>query len=110
MPTYAYRCQYCSYEFEELQKITDEPLLQCPSCKRETLIRLIGGGAGLMFKGSGFYLTDYKKPSKDDAKKPSTQKETKTETKPESKPESKPKSSDASSSKSSGDSTSSTKE
>ena len=108
MPTYGYKCKSCSYEFEELQRITDEPLVQCPSCKKEMLVRIIGGGAGLVFKGSGFYLTDYKKPAKDDAKKPSPQKETKTETKSESKPESKP--SDASSSKSSGDSTTSAKE
>ena len=108
MPTYGYKCKSCAYEFEELQRITDEPLVQCPSCKKETLVRIIGGGAGLVFKGSGFYLTDYKKPSKDDAKKPPTKKEMKTETKPESKPESKP--SDSSTSKSSGDSTTSTKE
>src|SRR6266581_3895342 len=61
MPTYGYRCKSCAYEFDEFQKITDAPLVHCPSCKKETLVRIIGGGAGLVFKGSGFYLTDYKK-------------------------------------------------
>lgn len=63
MPTYAYRCKSCSHEFEELQRITDDPLKVCPSCHKPTLVRIIGGGAGLVFKGSGFYLTDYKKQS-----------------------------------------------
>ena len=63
MPTYAYRCKSCSHEFEELQRITDDPLKICPSCHKPTLVRIIGGGAGLVFKGSGFYLTDYKKTS-----------------------------------------------
>lgn len=60
MPTYTYRCKACSHQFEEWQKMSDDPLVQCPSCKQNTLVRLIGG-AGLIFKGSGFYLTDYKK-------------------------------------------------
>jgi putative FmdB family regulatory protein len=63
MPTYTYRCSKCSYEFDELQKITAKPLVVCPSCKRRSLIRLIEGGAGVVFKGSGFYITDYKKSS-----------------------------------------------
>ncbi len=63
MPTYHYRCSSCSHEFEELQSITAEALVECPSCKKPALVRLIGGGAGLVFKGSGFYLTDYKKSS-----------------------------------------------
>jgi putative FmdB family regulatory protein len=63
MPTYEYRCKSCLHEFEELQKFSDEPLTRCPSCHKDSLVRMIGGGAGLMFKGSGFYLTDYKKGS-----------------------------------------------
>src|SRR5689334_23570824 len=63
MPTYAYRCKSCSHEFEELQRIADEPLKVCPNCHKPALVRIIGGGAGLHFKGSGFYLTDYKKSS-----------------------------------------------
>ncbi|HMD13926.1 MAG TPA: zinc ribbon domain-containing protein [Bacteroidota bacterium] len=63
MPTYGYLCKSCSFEFEEFQKISDETLRRCPKCKKKSLIRIIGGGAGLVFKGSGFYLTDYKKSS-----------------------------------------------
>lgn len=61
MPTYAYRCKNCSHEFDEFQSISADPLKICPSCNKESLGRVIGGGAGLIFKGSGFYLTDYKK-------------------------------------------------
>jgi len=63
MPTYHYRCKSCNYEFEEMQKITEEPLKICPSCKKSSLVRIIGGGMGLVFKGSGFYITDYKNKS-----------------------------------------------
>lgn len=60
MPTYEYRCTACGYEFEELQPITADPLRMCPSCSQPSLKRLLSGGTGLVFKGSGFYLTDYK--------------------------------------------------
>ncbi len=60
MPTYEYECTKCRYKFEELQKITDPPLKNCPKCQSE-LRRLITGGTGLIFKGTGFYATDYKK-------------------------------------------------
>lgn len=59
MPTYQYRCTECDYEFEEFQAISDPPILVCPSCKSKTQ-RVITGGAGLIFKGSGFYITDYR--------------------------------------------------
>ena len=59
MPTYDYRCSDCGHEFEHLQTMTEDPLAHCPVCAG-TLKRLIGGGAGLIFKGSGFYITDYK--------------------------------------------------
>jgi len=59
MPTYDYICSDCSHEFEEFQKMTDPLLEDCPKCKG-SLQRKIGGGAGLLFKGSGFYITDYK--------------------------------------------------
>ena len=98
MPTYVYRCKSCSHEFEEFQKISDEPLVQCPSCDKKTLIRMIGGGAGLHFKGSGFYLTDYKKKGGDGKPK----EEKKSETPPESKPDTKP--GDSGSTKVAGDS------
>ena len=60
MPTYEYECTKCNYRFEEFQGITEAPLKVCPKCKGK-LRRLITGGAGVIFKGSGFYVTDYKK-------------------------------------------------
>lgn len=60
MPTYEYKCQKCGYVFEEFQPINDDPLSSCPKCGG-SVQRIIGAGAGLIFKGSGFYLTDYKK-------------------------------------------------
>ena len=63
MPTYQYQCMACGHELEEFQSMSEAPLTTCPSCKGETLKRILGSGAGLIFKGSGFYLTDYKKPS-----------------------------------------------
>lgn len=62
MPTYWYRCQKCKYEFEEMQKITDNPVKECPKCGG-LVMRVITGGAGLIFKGSGFYITDYRSES-----------------------------------------------
>jgi putative FmdB family regulatory protein len=61
MPTYEYKCLKCKHTFEEFQKITDKPLVKCPKCGGPVK-RLISGGAGLIFKGSGFYVTDYRKP------------------------------------------------
>lgn len=63
MPTYEYVCNKCGHEFEAFQSMKDEPLDTCPECHQRTVKRLIGGGAGLIFKGSGFYITDYKKPA-----------------------------------------------
>ena len=68
MPTYEYKCKQCKYIFEELQPISAPALTTCPSCRRETLKRMIGAGGGLIFKGSGFYVTDYKRKSKGDRK------------------------------------------
>ena len=59
MPTYEYACQKCRYEFEKFQSIKDEPLKRCPKCKGK-VVKKIGTGAGLLFKGSGFYITDYR--------------------------------------------------
>lgn len=61
MPFYEYKCSNCGHELEELQSIKDAPLKKCPVCGKETLQKLMGTGAGLIFRGSGFYLTDYKK-------------------------------------------------
>lgn len=68
MPTYEYECKHCGHAFEAFQKITDEPLKGCPKCHKE-IKRLIGSGAGIIFKGSGFYATDYRKPSKSEKTK-----------------------------------------
>jgi putative FmdB family regulatory protein len=63
MPTYEYRCENCGHEFEELQSFKDEPLKVCPKCHEERLRRLFGTGAAILFKGSGFYETDYRSES-----------------------------------------------
>ena len=82
MPTYEYACPKCQHAFEAFQSMKDAPLEKCPKCGKRGVKRLIGGGAGLIFKGSGFYITDYKNkksPEKSggDSAKPA---------KPESKP------------------------
>jgi putative FmdB family regulatory protein len=79
MPTYEYKCTECDYAFEMFQKMSDEPLKECPNCKG-LVKRLIGSGAGTIFKGSGFYQTDYKNKSASPAlSKKESKKDTKTE-------------------------------
>jgi putative FmdB family regulatory protein len=64
MPTYQYECSVCKHELEILQAFKDKKLKKCPQCGKNSLQRLIGTGSGIIFKGSGFYQTDYKnKPS-----------------------------------------------
>lgn len=100
MPTYDYRCSACGYTFDELQTFSEPPLTKCPKCKKNKLERLFGGGGAIIFKGGGFYETDYRrageKPETGDAPAPASTSETKAETKPaesapktESKPETK---------------------
>ncbi|NLI97853.1 zinc ribbon domain-containing protein [bacterium] len=60
MPTYEYRCTKCGFRFESFQSISEKPLRSCPECKGD-VERLIGSGAGVLFKGTGFYETDYKR-------------------------------------------------
>ncbi|MFH1553125.1 MAG: FmdB family zinc ribbon protein [Candidatus Omnitrophota bacterium] len=62
MPTYNYRCEKCQYHFEQFQSITDSPVKKCSRCKGPVR-RLISTGAGIIFKGKGFYQTDYKSPA-----------------------------------------------
>ena len=65
MPTYEYVCTKCGHDFEIVQSMKDATLKKCPKCGKSTLKRLVGAGAGLIFKGTGFYITDYKnKPDK----------------------------------------------
>lgn len=78
MPTYEYRCTKCKKKFDCFQSMTEKPLSRCvkPKCGGK-VERLIGGGAGLIFKGSGFYETDYKKKSPKSSEKTSEKKESK---------------------------------
>jgi len=90
MPTYDYICESCGCRFEQFQSITARPLRKCSKCGKNKLKRLIGAGAGVIFKGSGFYETDYrsegykkaqegekKKSEKDTSKKDTKTKESK---------------------------------
>lgn len=63
MPTYSYVCEACGHKFNKFQSMMDESLKNCPQCHQRQLRRLIGAGAGLIFKGSGFYITDYVRQS-----------------------------------------------
>src|SRR5204863_7283336 len=71
MPTYEYECSKCGHRFELFQSIKDAPKRTCPKC-RGRVKRLLGTGAGIIFKGSGFYVTDYRKPSYKEAAKKET--------------------------------------
>jgi putative FmdB family regulatory protein len=62
MPTYEYRCTACQHDFEKFQRMSEAPRAECPECGAEAQRRL-SGGAGLLFKGSGFYITDYRSES-----------------------------------------------
>ena len=75
MPTYAYKCDSCDHGFDMFQSITAKPVKKCPECNENKVRRLIGTGAGIIFKGSGFYETDYrsdnyKKAAEKDTKAP----------------------------------------
>ncbi|MBX3750274.1 MAG: zinc ribbon domain-containing protein [Opitutaceae bacterium] len=83
MPTYEYFCPKCGHEMEAFQSMKDDPLKKCPACGKPSLKRKVGGGAGLIFKGTGFYITDYKKTSTSGAAE-------KAAAKPEAKAEKKP--------------------
>lgn len=80
MPTYEYECRKCGHTFERFQRISEEPVKRCPKC-RSAVRRVLGSGAGLIFKGSGFYITDYrsdgyKKSAQADSTSSSTAKST----------------------------------
>ena len=59
MPTYDYVCNSCGYEFEKFQSMSDDVIKTCPECAKDEVVRKISGGTGVIFKGSGFYKTDY---------------------------------------------------
>ena len=63
MPTYEYRCDACDNKWEEFQSIKAEPTKKCPKCKKAKAARIISAGGGIIFKGSGFYQTDYRSES-----------------------------------------------
>lgn len=90
MPTYEYQCKACGNKFERFQKMTDEPIKECPECSGPAK-RLISAGAGLIFKGSGFYITDHRSESYKQAEKKEKDaaSEIKTDAKKDSKKESK---------------------
>ncbi|MBN2315419.1 MAG: zinc ribbon domain-containing protein [Sedimentisphaerales bacterium] len=86
MPTYDYVCENCDHRFELFQSIKAKPIRKCPNCGKLTVNRLIGAGAGIIFKGSGFYETDYrsdsyKKAKEGETKTSSDKTDKKTETK-----------------------------
>lgn len=97
MPTYEYKCGACGHAYEMFQSMTEPPKKRCPKCGKNTAERLIGTGAGVLFKGSGFYETDYrsegykkaaeaeKKPAADKAAKGDAKTEPKADTKAEPK-------------------------
>ncbi len=102
MPTYDYECDACEHTWELFQRISEDPVKACPECKKKKARRLFGTGAAIMFKGSGFYETDYRsdsykkgadkdKKSKSDSSSDSKS-DTKSESKSSSKSDSKPKS------------------
>jgi putative FmdB family regulatory protein len=94
MPTYDYECDGCGHEFELFQSISEPVKKKCPECGKPKLRRLFGTGAAIVFKGSGFYQTDYrsdsyKKAAEKDQPASESKSDSKSETKPESKSESK---------------------
>ncbi len=97
MPTYEYRCNACDNKWEEFQSIKAEPTKKCPKCKKTKAERIISAGGGIIFKGSGFYQTDYRsesyKQGAEAAKKASDTSSTASSdsTKSDSKPAAKPR-------------------
>ena len=85
MPTYEYECTKCEYQFEKFQSMKDEPLKRCPKCRCKVR-RVLGSGAGIIFKGSGFYQTDYRSKDYHEAAKrdtPEPSKKSDSDSKPE---------------------------
>ena len=107
MPTYEYECDACGHQFEQFQKMGSEPVKSCPECKKRKVRRLIGSGAGIIFKGSGFYETDYRsanyqKRASEDSKTASSSSESSSSKSEKSSSDSSAKAADNSSAKSGG--------
>lgn len=73
MPNYNYECSKCGHTLQEFQGMSEKALILCPKCKKKSLVRLISGGSGVVFKGTGFYETDYKKKPNTDSKSNATE-------------------------------------
>jgi putative FmdB family regulatory protein len=84
MPTYEYTCDACGHRLEEFQSMSEPPLTKCPKCKKKKLRRLFGTGAAILFKGSGFYETDYRSESYKSAAKADSESSSTSEKKGES--------------------------
>jgi putative FmdB family regulatory protein len=87
MPTYEYECTACGKHLEHFQSMKDAPIRKCPKCGKLRLKRLISGGAGVIFKGSGFYTTDYRSSSYHESKKSDSAEPAKSDVKTEAKTE-----------------------
>lgn len=85
MPTYEYKCDKCGHGMDVFQSMKDSPLTKCPVCKSNKLHRIIGTGAGIIFKGSGFYCTDYRSESYKKAVEKDRNEPSKSETAPKDK-------------------------
>ena len=95
MPTYEYKCDACGHAFEQFQQITAAPVKKCPSCGKSKVRRLISAGGGMIFKGSGFYITDYRSEgyqnsAKADSAPAAATSDTKSEAKADGKADAKP--------------------
>lgn len=112
MPTYDYKCNACDHRFELFQSMKDSAKRKCPKCGKNALERLIGTGAAILFKGSGFYETDYRSESYKkaaDAEKAPAATDSKADSKTESKPDTKSESGSKPDSRSDGGSKSTSK-
>lgn len=93
MPTYDYECKGCGHTFDELQSFSEPALTKCPKCKKNKLERLFGGGGAIIFKGGGFYETDYRRAGEKNGQTEKSEKAdgdgAKTETKAEAKADAK---------------------
>lgn len=87
MPTYEYECAACGHAFEKFQQMSERPVKKCPECGKNKVQRLIGRGSGIIFKGSGFYETDYKRSGSSSEKSASSGESSSSSTSSASSPE-----------------------